>query len=420
MDESVYIQVDVTISKADPLPVPSRRWGGMGDGASSGAFHAQGHGGEILAMSRGLRRRRPGAIAACAAGYVGFALIIARVYWAQGAKVIIYVLSYLGALATVSISIKHVYVEFSFNFPTFISALHLLLSALVGFAALLRRAWTTGERMVVPTPWEFISRILPISFCFGACICLSNMGLLHVSPILAEIVGSINPLVSVPFTLMMGMPFQFALLVPIVIVVTGAITAVQPWGLAVSVSGLSCVLLAAVLRSAKSVLQQELMTGALKDRFDEYTLLAWSCCTSFAMMCAWSFYREGAEPWEFFVHSPRKVALAASLAVSGVIAIMVNLSHLWVTKVLGAVSSQLLGQTKSVLILLGSLAILGESTSPPELAGFGLVLFGTLLYGAMQQSLLFPAAGKAADAIQFQETQQKWPKVQCLEADAFH
>mmetsp|Transcript_23667 Transcript_23667/g.73731 ORF Transcript_23667/g.73731 Transcript_23667/m.73731 type:complete len:482 (-) Transcript_23667:47-1492(-) len=337
-----------------------------------------------------LGRRNHAAVSGLIVGYVGFAAILARVYWKEGIKVIFYVLSYLGALATITISIKHIYAEFDFVYPKIITAFHLLFSALAGFIVLFGRACATGKRMALPTPWEFLSRIFPISLCFGLCVGLANVGLLHMSPLLAEIIGALNPLFSVPLTLLMGLPFRLVLLAPIAVVVAGAITAVQPWDLSVSVGGLVCMILSVIIRSVKSVLQQEVMTGALKERFDEYTLLAWSCWTSCLMMFVWSFISERGEPWEAFANSSRQSALAVSLVVSVLIAILVNISHLWVTKVLGAVSSQLMAQTKSVLVLLGSLAILGERCSTAELIGFGLVLFGTFMYGIVQQNLLFP------------------------------
>lgn len=394
LDESCFIQVSID---SQPAPVVvsverDRRWTGIeGDDAltiyPSRERHEVADPTEQVAAPLG-GRRPVGAALGCVVGYVGFTLVIAWVYWAEGLKVILYVIAYIFSLVLIMLSVKHLYMEFNFTYPKFITALHLLFSTLGGFAVLLLRARANGEQMLVPTRWELLSRILPISVCFGGAVGLSNVGLLYVPALMAEIIGSLSPLFSVPLTLMMGLPFRLALVVPIAIVIAGAITAVQPWGVSVSVGGILCFVIATLMRAVKSVLQQEVMTGALRERFDEYTLLAWSCLTSCVMMFVWSFASERGEPWDHFARSPQRWALTGNLVVSVIIAIIVNLSHLWVTKVLGAVSSQLMAHAKAVLVLFGSMAFLGERTSTQELVGFGLVLFGTCLYGLIQQNFL--------------------------------
>jgi len=389
LDEMGFLQVTVEVDQpVRPTSMRGSRWQAMDDDSPSMTYQMTKQ--ELSAQRQG-SKRHTGARFGCVIGYFFFTAIITRVYWAQGAKIVLFVLCYLISLAFMTISIKHIYVEYNFRYPKFITAFHLLFSALVGFIVLLSRARATGKEIVVPRPYEFLSRIIPISVCFGGAIGLSNIGLLTVSPLLAEILGSLNPLAAVPFTLMMGIPFQLILLAPITIVVAGAVTAVQPWTfkVAVEAGGIICILLGVVLRAVKTVLQQEVMTGVLSERFDEYTLLAWSSVTSSALMFGWSAASERGEPWAEFAGSARRPALLATLAVSVLIAIIVNLSHLWVTKVLGAVSSQLLGQTKAVLILLASIAFLGDKTCAAELVGFGLVLLGTFLYGILQQKLLF-------------------------------
>merc|ERR1719329_1527933 len=102
-------------------------------------------------------------------------------------------------------------------------------------------------------------------------------------------------------------------------------------------------------RSFKTTLQQRIMTGEAKDKFDPVTLLAWMCIPSALLMSVWSLSVEGLAPFMMLQASPKRRSLCFFLAISCGNACVLNLSNLFCTKDLGAVGVQLVAQMKSVL-----------------------------------------------------------------------
>merc|ERR1719384_2951221 len=116
-----------------------------------------------------------------------------------------------------------------------------------------------------------------------------------------------------------------------------------------------------VFRSMKVTLQQKLLTGEAKEKFDPTTLLFWVSFPSVTAMMCGSVVSEGAKPY--------------------------------VTKHLGAVGGQLVSQAKMVLTVLGGMVLFGEKFSQLETFGFALALVGVYTFTRMDQA--FKAKQKA-------------------------
>jgi len=66
---------------------------------------------------------------------------------------------------------------------------------------------------------------------------------------------------------------------------------------------------------------------------------------------------------------------------------MLNLSNLICTKDLGAVGTQIVSQTKSILVVLGGMCFLQEQVSRLEFVGFILVMIGVYSYNDLETRL---------------------------------
>jgi solute carrier family 35 protein E3 len=86
------------------------------------------------------------------------------------------------------------------------------------------------------------------------------------------------------------------------------------------------------------------------------------------------------------------------LAASCLIAVGVNLSQFACLGRFSAVTFQVLGHTKTVLVLLASWLVLGESLSPRKALGMLLAVAGMVAYGALSSSSGPPAGAAAAAA----------------------
>lgn len=151
-------------------------------------------------------------------------------------------------------------------------------------------------------------------------------------------------------------------------------------------------------RGAQATLQQKLMTGESKDKFDPCTLLMWVSVPSIVVMLGGSLASEGLAPYRQMaaMDGAALKSLWVAIGLSCVNAVILNLAQLFVTKDLGAVGGQLVSQAKTVLTVLGSMALFGESVTKLELVGFVEVLFGVYAFSAMETRLKEEKAQLAA------------------------
>merc|ERR1719499_789982 len=189
------------------------------------------------------------------------------------------------------------------------------------------------------------------------------------------------------------MPFNKWLVAPASIVAFGC--ALGTVGeLNFSLVGMLLCLSSNVFRSLKVTLQQKLMTGESKDKFDPTALLFWISIPSTAVMMAFSLMTEGLLPYT--VLASREAAALNSVLLAILVtcanATILNLFQLFVTKDLGAVGGQLVAQAKMILTVLGGMVLFGETFSRLELAGFVIALLGVYSYSRMDQA--FKAAEK--------------------------
>merc|ERR1719183_2190146 len=115
------------------------------------------------------------------------------------------------------------------------------------------------------------------------------------------------------------MDFNFLLLMPIMLVVLGCVVSVSG-EIHFSPAGLGLLLLSVACRGLKGVLQQKLMTGATKEKFDPVTLMAWNCLFSFVLMVVYTIATEGIKPVIVLIGAPNKTYLLPSLLGSCAIA----------------------------------------------------------------------------------------------------
>jgi len=317
---------------------------------------------------------------------------VTAMFYPMGAAVCCQVVLYVSCLAFVKIALKIVY-EYGFNYPKFITSVHLLCSSLAGFTVLAYRNLSQGKQIAVPTKDELFMGILPIASTFGFSIASENSALVFVSAAFSEVVASTNPVMSFTLTWVFGLGANLQLLMPIAVVILGCLISVEG-EMYFSSMGLALLLLSVFFRGLKAVMQQKLMTGETKEKFDPVTLMAWTCLFAFTVVFLYSLATEGALPWNALAASPDLVGLIGAILASAVIAVTLNLSALFVIRQLGAVGMQMVSQMKALLVVIGGMALLGESFTNVQKIGFSVVLSGVYWYSRVQQSA--NAAAQAA------------------------
>lgn len=318
--------------------------------------------------------------------------LITFLYWNRGLGTVCKVLVYLTALSTMKLAVKLVYVNGNFHYPKFVTSTHFIVGGLSAFAVMLNRQLRTGVPMVKPSGSDFMLMICPIAASFALSVAANNMALIYCTAAFAEMVGATTPVVTVGVVLVMGKPFAMQLLIPTLLVVLG--TMVCATGeVSFSLLGFTLAFGANVFRAIKATLQQEILkrggpegASALAS-FGPVELLAWMCLPSSMLMVCWSLVDEGVRPYTQIMTGGDAVNILSVVGLSCVNATILNLAVLFVIKDLGAVGTQLIAQAKSILTILGGMALFGDQVSPLEGAGFLLVMIGVYVFNSMEKRL---------------------------------
>merc|ERR550537_905809 len=104
---------------------------------------------------------------------------------------------------------------------------------------------------------------------------------------------------------------------------------------------------------------------------------------SLAIMLTWSVFTEQHVLDPFL--GDKALGLIFALFVSCVNATMLNVAVLYVIKDLGAVASNLAAQLKGILIILGGVAMLGESVAMQQIGGYGVIVGGVYWYNSIEK-----------------------------------
>lgn len=312
--------------------------------------------------------------------------IIALIYWPHGLAIVSRIVVYLLLGSTVQISVKLVFLdEFGFNFPKLLTTFHLIASAAVGFFILL--FWKSGEDrpIAIPTTSEFIWKLLPLCLGFTYSLGCGNMSLLYCSVGFAAIIGASTPFFSIALLTLLGMPFNWSLLLPVTGIVFGCMATVMGT-VECSIYGLVLVLLSNAGRAIKAVVQQQIMTGEVKEKYDPMTLLAWQSLICTPLMLIWSIATEGAPAFTALMDQTRPGVFIAVVAMSCVNGAALNAFHIFVIKDLGAVGIQASSQLKQGLVTLGGVLLLGDKFTLLSVFGGTVVLFSAFWYTRLETS----------------------------------
>lgn len=330
---------------------------------------------------------------------VGCAVLVMVLYGPLGLSVAVPVLIYVGALSTITLSVKFVLSLNHFPYPKLLTSLHFITGALATGGILLYRKVADGKEIPMPTVHELSMMIVPIALALELSVVANNMALVHSSASFTEILGSANCVVTMGVVAAMGMPLDPALIAPALLVAFGC--GVASYG-DVDFSLLGCILCltACFLRSIKVALQQKLLTGKAREKFDPVALLFWIAVPSFVLMMGLSFATEGLAPYRKLagLDSVAFAHLQTAMILSCFNALILNLAQLYVTKHLGAVGSQLAAQMKMTLVVLGGVALFGEKITTTEIVGFAMSITGVYWFSRTDASVKEKQAKEAAMA----------------------
>lgn len=322
------------------------------------------------------------------------------IFFNRGPLATIGVLAYILSLATMTLTVKSVFVHQKFNYPKFVTATHFICCGIVCFGIMMYRDRTGKKKMVVPTMEQMWKTITPISLSFAASVGANNDALLYCNAAFAEMIGGAAPLFVIGIEVFEGKAFDAKLLTPVIAVIVG-VGMCAKGELSFTWLGFTLISTATFLRAFKSNLQQKMLGHQQSsDNFqlEPIELLAWMSPPCLALMIVWGAVTEGSEPFTQ-LSWPSTVAVL----VTCVNACVLNVANNFVIHDLGAVGCMLAGQLKGILLLMGAVVHLGEVIQAAQVVGYVFIAGGVYFYNKMDKEIK-EAKAHEKDVESFQET----------------
>jgi len=303
------------------------------------------------------------------------ASLLTALYWSRGPVTICSILSYVGALSSMSVLIRNVYVNNNFKYPQFLTATHFIATAMVGASVLLYRNLTEGRKINVPDLDCWFKGLVPVAVSFVFSLGMANNGLLLTNAHFYEMIGSSTPLVTAGIALMIGRGFDVRLSMPLALI-TAALFVVAFGEVKLTVLGLLACIGGVIGRGIKSTLQHSLMGGSAWKSMDPIEVAVWTSLTCLVMMAVWSAFTEGLAPCYEILSLPTFLAVLYTCAGASIL----NIAALFVLRELGPVTQQVVGQLKGILAILGSVAAFGETVTLQQIVGYSFLIAGIAWY----------------------------------------
>lgn len=310
--------------------------------------------------------------------------VVFILYWNRGVLVCIRILGYLMALSTMKLSVKNLYVNSSFYFPQFVTCLHFVCCVLLSLAIMFWRHQTSGRPIFVPSGRQFFLVVCPVAVSAAISVASNNIALGYANVAFIEMMGGLAPILVVMLTVALGRRYDWKLTGPVCTVCTGV--GLCAYGeLQFSMIGLLLALFATLMRAAKATFQQVAMDperdGAVS--FEPAELCLWTSLPSFIGLGIWSWFSEGTAPFVQMYSTPAPGLFTFNMIITCANACILNLSALFAAKDLGAVTFQVAGQLKGLLILLGGIAFFDEKISAVQILAYAIILLGVFWYQRM-------------------------------------
>lgn len=265
-----------------------------------------------------------------------------------------------------------------FRFPISLTALHMLSCSGL--------SWLNINVLRLAQPVKLRDRkqagkvgVLALVFC--ASVTAGNVSLRYIPASFSQAVGATTPF----FTAIISYAIQrrvetlatYLMLVPVVAGVAVGVQA-EP---ALNFVGLVAALAATATRALKSVLQAVLLAG--DDGIDSQNLLRFMSPIAAGVLVPAAALAEGAELVSFLLtRGDAGPWLGGLLLLSGCTAYLVNLSNFLVTKCLGALTLQVLGNAKGAVGAAVSVAVFRNPITRSGALGYAATVLGVAAYSS--------------------------------------
>lgn len=266
---------------------------------------------------------------------------------------------------------KWIFHRYPFKYPATLTCCHMLACFGLSLATMTAR----GRKPRVLS--QHASRaVLQLSMVFVVSVAAGNaaLGYIHVS--FAQAIGSTAPLWTVLLAVVLTKrKFPALVYASLGLICLGMLLTVRG-EVNFHPIGFALLLTATLTRALKSILQG-LLLSAPEERLEPLELLYHMSIRAACVLALWAVVVERHLLFDPLLRSP---GLWLCIGASSLVAFLLNLSQFLVTKATSAVTLQVLGNIKVVLLILVSVAIFGNEVSLQAAAGCALCIAGVVLY----------------------------------------
>jgi drug/metabolite transporter (DMT)-like permease len=318
------------------------------------------------------------------------ATLIVVIFWRQGWKTMLPVMMYIGALSTMTIQLREIFAVQEFNFPRFVTATHFVGAATVTGIVLAVERYL-GKKVTVINAPTFLRGVLPAAICFTLSLGMANLGIAYTNAHFYEMVEGGTVLITAAILFLSGKPTPLILVSILMVTIMGQ-SLCWTGELNFSMIGFVLLVLSAVCRSTKGVLNQLLMSfdGTMQP-LRPIELTFYNSITCVFLMGPYALISEGRAPFHRLATSEFDVL--RSLLLTVFTACVIQVSGATVIQSIGAVAAQLTGSIKGFLSVLGAWATLGEVITSKQWVGYMIVITSIAAYNRVD-SMLKDAANK--------------------------
>jgi len=273
---------------------------------------------------------------------------------------------------------KFILSDLGFAYPIFLTTFHLTF-ATIGTRILHRTTSLLDGLANTQMTWDrWLRSIVPVGALFSASLIFSNMAYLTLSVSFIQMLKAFVSVAVLGMSVVMGLEKPNQRTWAIVILISAGVALASYGEIDFALSGFICQAFGILFEATRLVAIQKLLHGMKMDPLVSLYYFAPVCACLNALLIP--FY-EGSDPFYAAWDQLGPLILLSNASV----AFCLNIS---VVFLIGAASSLVLtlsGVIKDVLLVLGSVVILGSTVTLTQLIGYSIALFGLVVFKTKQE-----------------------------------
>ncbi|PNW84266.1 hypothetical protein CHLRE_04g227450v5 [Chlamydomonas reinhardtii] len=292
-------------------------------------------------------------------------------------KIVALVLAWYGVNIGLLIANKWLISETGFRDTTLLTLLHMV-TCMAASGLLMGAGLVPTKSMSMQLLFKVA--VLSLSFTVSVAACMASLAYIPAS--FAQALGASTPVITAALALLIQGRLEnrvtYAALLPVV----GGIALASGGEPLFSALGLGLQMLACTARSLKTVLQAAMLTDE-RDKFHPMSLLGYTSAISACFLLPLVAAVEPRGLQHMAALHANSAHFTPLLLVSCGSAFLVNWTNFVISKQLGALTLQVLGNFKNVVAAGASIAVFNNPVTAMGITGYGITTFGVFLYSHM-------------------------------------